>query len=90
MEFVWDRAKAAANSKKHGVTFDEACSVFLDPLSATGSDPDHSRTEERWLTFGRSSRGRLLVVSHTDNGEMIRIISARRCTASERKLYENA
>lgn len=88
MNFVWDSAKAAANARKHGVTFDEACSVFLDTLSATGADPDHSVGEARWLTFGRSSARRLLVVSHTDDGETIRIISARRCTAKERKLYE--
>ncbi|MGH8116206.1 MAG: BrnT family toxin [Rhodanobacteraceae bacterium] len=90
MEFVWDRVKAAANAKKHGIVFEEACTVFLDPLSATGADPDHSAGEERWLTFGRSSGGRLLVVAHTDRGDTVRIISARRCTASERKLYEKA
>lgn len=90
MNFIWDRAKATSNVRKHGVSFDEACSVFLDTLSATGSDPDHSLGEIRWLTFGYSSAGRLLVVSHTDEGETIRIISARICTAKERKLYEEA
>lgn len=90
MEFVWDPAKAAGNATKHGITFEEACTVFLDPLSATGADPDHSLGEARWLTFGRSSTGRLLVVSHTDQDDTVRIISARRCTASERKLYEQA
>jgi len=88
MNFIWDPAKAAANLKKHGVSFDEACSVFLDNLSATGADPDHSLGEERWLTFGLSSTGRLLLVSHTDRSDTIRIISARPCTAAERKLYE--
>jgi len=86
--FVWDAAKAAANIKKHAVSFEEASSVFLDPLSATGSDPDHSLGESRWLTFGLSAAGRLLVVSHTDRGDTIRIISARPCTAAERKIYE--
>lgn len=90
MGFVWDSAKAAANVKKHAITFEEACTVFLDTLSATGADPDHSTGEERWLTFGRSSAGHLLVVSHTDQGDTIRIISARRGTADERKLYEKA
>lgn len=89
MNCVWDSIKAANNVKKHGISFEEACSVFLDPLSATGCDPDHSTSEERWLTFGRSSHGHLLVVSHTDHRDTIRIISARRCTASERKLYED-
>jgi uncharacterized DUF497 family protein len=88
MNFIWDPAKAASNLKKHGISFDEACSVFLDTLSATGADPDHSLGEERWVTFGLSSAGRLLVVSHTDQSDTIRIISARPGTAVERKLYE--
>ena len=66
MHFAWDRAKAEANRRKHKVTFDEAVSVFYDPLSATFSDPDTSRTEERLITVGHSSRQRLLVVVHTD------------------------
>ena len=88
MNFVWDTSKAAGNLKKHGISFEEACSVFLDTLSATGADPDHSVGEARWLTFGLSSSGRLLVVSHTDEQDTVRIISARPCTPAERKLYE--
>ena len=88
MHFEWDRAKADANRRKHKVTFDEAVSVFYDPLSATFPDPDSSRTEERLVTIGQSSRRRLLVVVHTEHGETIRIISARLATAHERKRHE--
>lgn len=88
MYFVWDPNKAAANLKKHGVDFEEASSVFLDTLSMTGADPDHSEGEERWLTFGLSKEGCFLVVSHTDEGDTVRIISARPGDLSERKLYE--
>jgi uncharacterized DUF497 family protein len=88
MNFVWDPIKATANLKKHKVSLEEACSVFLDTLSATGADPDHSEGEARWLTFGLSSSGRLLVVSHTEEQDTIRLISARLCTLAERKLYE--
>jgi uncharacterized DUF497 family protein len=89
MHFEWDRAKADFNRKKHKVTFDEAVSVFYDPLSATFPDPDSSRTEERLVTIGRSSRERLLLVVHTEQGETIRIISARLATAHERKRHES-
>ena len=88
MYFEWDRAKADANRRKHKVTFDEAASVFYDPLSATFPDPDSSRTEERLATIGHSSRQRLLVVVHTEQGETVRIISARLATAHERKRHE--
>ena len=88
MHFEWDRAKAEGNRRKHKVTFDEAVSVFYDPLSATFSDPDSSRTEERLITVGHSSRRRLLVIVHTEHGETIRIISARLATAHERKRHE--
>ena len=88
MRFEWNAQKAAANQRKHGVSFDEAATVFLDPLSATGDDPDHSLEERRFVTFGVSSSGRLLVVAHVETGEAIRIISARRVTREERKLYE--
>jgi uncharacterized protein len=88
MEFEWDPEKAAANLAKHGVAFPEAATVFGDPLAITYSDPDHSDDEDRFLTFGHSSEGHLLVVSHTDRGERTRIISARRATRKERKLYE--
>jgi uncharacterized DUF497 family protein len=85
----WDPAKAAANFRKHGVLFDEASTVFLDPLATTILDPDHSSTEERWLTTGVSQQGRLLVVWHTNYGAAIRIIGARPATPSERRVYES-
>ena len=88
MEFEWDAPKAATNTGKHGVSFDEAASVFLDQLAVSGLDPDHSVGESRYITFGLSSLGRLLTVSHTYRPGAIRIISARRVTRPERKLYE--
>lgn len=88
MDFVWDPAKAAGNVPKHGVTFDEAATVFLDELAVSGSDPDHSVDESRYITFGMSSLGRLLAVSHTYRPGGIRIISARRVTRAERRIYE--
>jgi len=88
MWFEWDPKKAATNLRKHGVSFDQAATVFQDDLSLTGDDPDHSLSEERQVTFGVSSSGRLLVVSHAERGDRIRIISARPATRSERKLYE--
>jgi hypothetical protein len=88
MRFTWDPWEAATNFDKHGVTFEEAATVFGDPLAVTGADPDHSIDEARWITFGCSERGRLLVVAHSDRQEGIRIISARRATRAERKLYE--
>jgi len=90
MRFEWDRRKANANVKKHGVTFEEASTALRDPLSATGHDVDHSIMESRFVTFGVSSQGRLLVVSHMDRGSTIRIISARLATKSERRIYEEA
>lgn len=89
MKFVWDVRKARSNLSKHGVSFEEANSVFLDPLSATGADPDHCLGENRWLTFGVSLQERFLVVSHADEGDTIRIISARLGTRPERKIYED-
>jgi uncharacterized DUF497 family protein len=88
MHFEWDSAKAAKNLRKHRVSFEEASSVFHDPLAVTGADPDHSEGEERLVTFGMSSGGQLLVVSHTERGEAIRIISCRIATQSERRIYE--
>jgi uncharacterized DUF497 family protein len=88
VEFEWDAAKAAQNLAKHGVSFEEATTALRDPLSATGLDPDHSFGEERFVTFGVSSRGRLLVVAHTDRDDIIRIISAREAIRAERKIYE--
>ena len=88
MHFEWDRAKAEDNIAKHGVSFEEATTALRDPLSTTGVDPDHSFGEERFITFGVSTRGRLLVVAHTDREDIIRIISARDATRTERKIYE--
>ena len=88
MGLTWDARKAAANLRKHGVSFAEASSVFLDPLSATGDDPDHSIDQRRFVTFGLSSAGRLLVVAHAEQDEAIRIISARKATRAEKELYE--
>jgi uncharacterized DUF497 family protein len=84
----WDARKAAANLRKHAVSFEEASSVFSDPLSATGNDPDHSFAEKLFVTFGVSSSGRLLVIAHAEQDDGIRIISARKATRAERKLYE--
>ena len=89
MRFEWDRRKAGENLRKHGVSFNEAETAFYDPLAATFDDPDHSIAEQRLLTVGFSSAGRLLVVSHTEFSAIIRIISARPATAHERKRHEN-
>lgn len=88
MKFEWDRVKAAANLKKHGVSFQEAATVFGDPLATTHNDPDHSYDEHRFITFGMSLSGRLIMVSHADRGDVVRIISARLMTAKEKELYE--
>ena len=88
MQFEWDPKKAKSNIKKHAVSFEEAVTVFYDPLSATFDDPDHSDTEPRLVTMGYSSRNRLVLVSHSDRGEILRIISARAATAHERKRHE--
>ena len=89
MEFEWDPDKADRNSQKHGVTFHEAASVFNDPQAMTYFDLDHSQDEERFITFGDSANGRLLVVSHTDRGDRTRIISARQASRKERDSHEN-
>jgi uncharacterized DUF497 family protein len=88
MQFAWDPNKAASNLRDHRVTFEEASSVFGDALAITFDDPDHSEGESRLLTFGLSEQGRLLVVSHTERRGVVRIISARRATRAERKIYE--
>ena len=89
MEFEWDETKAESNQRKHGVLFTEAMTAFADPLSLTGYDPDHSQDEDRFITMGMSVDGRLLIVSHTDRGEKIRIISAREASRQEQKDYED-
>ena len=88
MRFEWDSEKASENLRKHRVSFDEAATVFFDPLSTTIPDPDHSAGERRFLTMGGSSSGRLLVVAHVEHGSTLRLISARLASASERKRYE--
>jgi uncharacterized DUF497 family protein len=88
MKIEWDPKKARSNLRKHRVSFEEAAAALNDPMSATGADPDHSMTEDRYVTFGVSARGRLLVVVHTEEHETIRIISARLASKGERKLYE--
>ncbi len=88
MEFEWDPIKAASNLRKHGVSFQEAATVFADPLSVTAPDPDHSIQEDQFIVVGTSARLRLLILSFAQRGERIRIISARRLTRSERKAYE--
>jgi uncharacterized DUF497 family protein len=89
MDFDWDGRKAAHNLAKHRVSFTEAATVFYDPLSISFGDPDHSMDEERYITIGTSDRGRLLIVSHADQDDIIRIISARLMTPRERKIYES-
>ena len=89
LTFEWDNHKALANLKKHAVSFEEASSVFGDTLSATVLDPLHSQAEDRLVTIGMSSSGKLLVVVHSDRGDRIRIISARPATIKERKDYED-
>jgi uncharacterized DUF497 family protein len=86
----WDPVKARTNLRKHGVDFHEAGTVLDDPLSTSFPDPDHSVDEARFLTIGVSASGRILVVAHTDRGEAVRLINARRATPSERKFYEES
>lgn len=88
LNFEWDAEKASANLRKHGVTFEEATTVFGDPLSITIPDPDHSELETRFIDLGRSHHGRLLVVAYAERGETIRIISARQATRGEKSKYE--
>ena len=89
MQFEWDEAKAKINLRKHGVSFDEAVTVFADPLELTLNDPEHSEGEYRFLSLDMSCRNRLLVVSYTERyDESIRIISAREAIKQECKYYE--
>jgi uncharacterized protein len=89
MQFEWSVEKAKLNLKKHGVSFSEASTVFKDTLSVTFPDPQHSYGEERYVIIGLSSANRILVVSHTDRGDHVRIISAREATRNERRFYED-
>lgn len=87
-EFEWDSEKAESNARKHGVTFDEASTVFGDPLSLLRHDPDHSAAEQRYLLLGMSNRRRLLVVAFAERPPRTRLISARRASRPERRSYE--
>jgi len=88
LNFEWDEEKAKANLKKHRIGFEEATTVFIDPFSITIPDPDHSVVEQRYIDIGSSDKGPVLVVVYTERGASIRIISCRKATPSERKLYE--
>ncbi len=88
MKFEWNENKAARNLSKHGVSFEEAKTVFDDPLYVDFYDPDHSDDEERYIIVGESNCERLLIVSYTERGNSIRLISARVVTRAERQVYE--
>ena len=88
LRFEWDGRKAESNLRAHGVSFDEASTVFADPLSITIYDPDHSSVEMRFVDLGFSYLGRLLVVSYTERNDGIRIVSARLATRHEQRQYE--
>jgi uncharacterized DUF497 family protein len=88
LSFEWDEDKARANLKKHRIGFDEAATVFTDPSSVTIHDHDHSAYEQRYIDIGSSGKGRVLVVVYTERGSTIRLVSCRKATPSERKLYE--
>ena len=87
-EFSWDDRKAASNFIKHRISFPDASTIFYDPLAITYPDGENSNGETRYLTFGLSSRGQVLLVSHIETNEGIRIISARKVNRAERKIYE--
>jgi len=89
VDFEWDPQKAAANLQKHGVSFQEAATVFGDPFSTTFPDPDHSADEDRYLTVGMSENQRILVIAHTESNDIVRIISARPASRRERRWYED-
>lgn len=89
MRFEWDPEKAAASLAKHGVSFDEASTVFGDPLATTVEDLEHSGDEENFLTTGLSSRQRVVIVWHTDRDDTVRIVGAREATPRERRIYES-
>jgi len=88
LTFEWDKRKEAVNIRKHGVSFHEASTVFLDPLSMTFYDPDHAEDEDRYITLGMTKNGRLLFVSHADRGDRVRVSSAREASKLERNGYE--
>jgi len=88
LRFEWNRSKADENRRKHGISFEDAATAFGDPLSLTIPDPSHSLGESRYLLLGQTFRGTLVVVSHVEHNDSIRIISARRATPAERRDYE--
>lgn len=88
MVYEWDAAKAVRNLKKHGLSFEEAATVFLDPLAITFPEPDHSGAENREITIGHTMKERLVFVAHCERGKRIRLISARPATKAERRQYE--
>lgn len=88
MKFEWDESKSAANLSKHGVSFEEAKTVFDDPLYVDFYDPAHSSVEHRYIIIGESQQGRLIMVSYTERGEVVRLISSREVTPAEREAYE--
>jgi len=90
MEFEWDEAKAGANLVKHDVAFEEARTIFDDPLYVAFYDPDHSLDEHRYIIIGQSSEGRLLIVSYTERRDTVRLINARQVTRTEREAYEES
>jgi uncharacterized DUF497 family protein len=90
LNFEWDHEKSDKNILKHDVSFDEAISIFDDPMYITFLDDEHSIDEERYITIGLSNRGRLLLVAHAEGDDRIRIISARKTTKNEEKFYEEA
>jgi len=89
VEFEWDAAKAASNLSKHGVTYEEATTVFADPLEMTMADAVHSENESRFVSLGLSQQGRIVVVAYTEQVQRVRIISAREATPKERRQYES-
>ena len=90
LRFEWDPGKAARNIKRHGISFDEAATIFDDPMFTTVIDQEHSSDEERYITIGLSSGGRLLIIAHTDREGQVRIISVRKATKKEERFYAEA
>ncbi|HXQ69661.1 MAG TPA: BrnT family toxin [Pyrinomonadaceae bacterium] len=88
MQFEWDEEKGTSNLSKHGVSFEDAVTVFGDPLSDALPDPDHSFEDQRFIIIGSTESGKILVVAHTDDSQTVRIISAREATHGERQFYE--
>ena len=88
LQFEWDSKKAQSNKRKHGITFEEASTIFGDPLSITIDDSAHSIGEDRFVTIGTSVNDKLIVVAHTERNDIIRIISARKATRNEKRQYE--